>query len=50
MARENTDTRTGKQGKRLKRVRRRKRARQKGYACEVMVFKMQLVKKRRAKK
>ena len=50
MARENTDTRTSKRGKRLKRVRRRKRARRKGYACDVMVFKMHLVKKRQEKK
>jgi hypothetical protein len=50
MARENTKTRTGKRGKRLKGVCKRKRARRKGYACDVMVFKMHLVKKRREKK
>jgi hypothetical protein len=47
MARENTETRAGKQGKRLKGVCRRKRARRTGYSCDVMAFKMHLVKKRR---
>ena len=49
MARENTDTRASKRGKRLKGVRRRKRARRTGYSCDVMAFKMHLVKKRREK-
>ena len=49
MARENTDTRSGNRGKRLKGVRKRKRARHHGYGCDVMAFKMHLVKKRRGK-
>jgi hypothetical protein len=35
-----------RRGGRLKGVRKRKRARQQGFACEVMAFKMRLVKKR----
>jgi hypothetical protein len=35
-----------RRGGRLKGVRKRKRARQQGFTCEVMAFKMHLVKKR----
>jgi hypothetical protein len=35
-----------RRGGRLKGVRKRKRARQRGFTCEVMAFKMRLVKKR----
>ncbi|MBN1812367.1 MAG: hypothetical protein JXA14_11060 [Anaerolineae bacterium] len=35
-----------RRGGRLKGVRKRKRARQQGFTCEVMAFKMCLVKKR----
>jgi hypothetical protein len=35
-----------RRGGRLKGVRKRKRARQQGFTCEVMAFKMRLVKKR----
>jgi hypothetical protein len=35
-----------RRGGRLKGVRKRKRARQEGFACEVMAFKMRLVKKK----
>ena len=37
---------SNRRGGRLKGVRKRKRARQQGFGCEVMAFKMRLVKKR----